>query len=441
MELFMYITGGALLLLNIILLVILLRTRKSTDVRESFIQLEQSIARVEKAFREEFRYNREADENRSRQDREELSVSLNNFRTEHREALKNITTQTNAAIEAFQKSFTESMNASNRLQREKLGELSTRQQELLQNTEKRLEEMRATVDEKLQKTLHERIGQSFELVSKQLESVQKGLGEMQTLAQDVGGLKRVLSNVKIRGTIGEVQLSMLLEQILAPEQYDTNVKTKRGSDKLVEFAIKLPGKDNGEDSVYLPVDAKFPKDIYEQLLEAHESGDTKRVETASRNIEQTIRGMAKDIREKYLDPPHTTDFGIMFLPFESIYGEVIRRSSLLEQLQQEYHVIVTGPTTLAAILNSLQMGFRSLAIQKRSSEVWRILSAVKTEFDKFGGMLEKAQKNLQTANNQLEEVMGKRTRAIQRHLRSVEVLPARDTLTELPEITEEEDNL
>ena len=439
MELFMYITGGALLLLNIILLVILLRTRKSTDVRESFIQLEQSIARVEKAFREEFRYNREADENRSRQDREELSVSLNNFRSEHREALKNITTQTNAAIEAFQKSFTESMNASNRLQREKLGELSTRQQELLQNTEKRLEEMRATVDEKLQKTLHERIGQSFELVSKQLESVQKGLGEMQTLAQDVGGLKRVLSNVKIRGTIGEVQLSMLLEQILAPEQYDTNVKTKRDSDKLVEFAIKLPGKDNGEDSVYLPVDAKFPKDIYEQLLEAHESGDTKRVETASRNIEQTIRGMAKDIREKYLDPPHTTDFGIMFLPFESIYGEVIRRSSLLEQLQQEYHVIVTGPTTLAAILNSLQMGFRSLAIQKRSSEVWRILSAVKTEFDKFGGMLEKAQKNLQTANNQLEEVMGKRTRAIQRHLRSVEALPTQDAPTQLPEpdITEE----
>ena len=439
MELFMYITGGALLLLNIILLVILLRTRKSTDVRESFIQMEQSIARVEKAFREEFRYNREADENRSRQDREELSVSLNNFRSEHREALKNITTQTNAAIEAFQKSFTESMNASNRLQREKLGELSTRQQELLQNTEKRLEEMRATVDEKLQKTLHERIGQSFELVSKQLESVQKGLGEMQTLAQDVGGLKRVLSNVKIRGTIGEVQLSMLLEQILAPEQYDTNVKTKRDSDKLVEFAIKLPGKDNGEDSVYLPVDAKFPKDIYEQLLEAHESGDPKRVETASRNIEQTIRGMAKDIREKYLDPPHTTDFGIMFLPFESIYGEVIRRSSLLEQLQQEYHVIVTGPTTLAAILNSLQMGFRSLAIQKRSSEVWRILSAVKTEFDKFGGMLEKAQKNLQTANNQLEEVMGKRTRAIQRHLRSVEAMPTQDAPTQLPEpdITEE----
>ena len=286
--------------------------------------------------------------------------------------------------------------------------------------------MRATVDEKLQKTLHERIGQSFELVSKQLENVQKGLGEMQTLAQDVGGLKRVLSNVKIRGTIGEVQLSMLLEQILAPDQYDTNVKTKPGSDKLVEFAVKLPGRAEGDESVYLPIDAKFPKDVYEQLLDAYESGDLQRVETTSRILEQTIRSMAKDIRDKYLAPPHTTGFGIMFLPFESIYGEVTRRAALLEQLQQEYHVIVTGPTTLAAILNSLQMGFRTLAIQKRSSEVWHILGGVKAEFEKFGGLLEKAQKNLQTANNQLEEVMGKRTRAIQRQLRSVEALPAKE---------------
>ena len=377
-------------------------------------------------IRDESRYNRENDENRSRKDREELASTLNHFRTEHRETLKNITTQTNSAIQAFQKSFAESMELFNRLQREKFGELSLRQQELLQNTEKKLEEMRATVDEKLQKTLHERIGQSFELVSKQLENVQKGLGEMQTLAQDVGGLKRVLSNVKIRGTIGEVQLSMLLEQILASDQYDTNVKTKPGSDKLVEFAVKLPGRAEGDESVYLPIDAKFPKDVYEQLLDAYESGDLQRVETTSRILEQTIRGMAKDIRDKYLAPPHTTDFGIMFLPFESIYGEVTRRAALLEQLQQEYHVIVTGPTTLAAILNSLQMGFRTLAIQKRSSEVWRILGGVKAEFEKFGGLLEKAQKNLQTANNQLEEVMGKRTRAIQRQLRSVEALPAKE---------------
>lgn len=390
-------------------------------------------------IRDESRYNRENDENRSRKDREELASTLNHFRTEHRETLKNITTQTNSAIQAFQKSFAESMELFNRLQREKFGELSLRQQELLQNTEKKLEEMRATVDEKLQKTLHERIGQSFELVSKQLKNVQKGLGEMQTLAQDVGGLKRVLSNVKIRGTIGEVQLSMLLEQILAPDQYDVNVKTKPGSDKLVEFAVKLPGRAEGDESVYLPIDAKFPKDVYEQLLDAYESGDLQRVETTSRVLEQTIRGMAKDIRDKYLAPPHTTDFGIMFLPFESIYGEVTRRAALLEQLQQEYHVIVTGPTTLAAILNSLQMGFRTLAIQKRSSEVWRILGGVKAEFEKFGGLLEKAQKNLQTANNQLEEVMGKRTRAIQRQLRSVEALPAKEEQNPLLDPFSEED--
>ena len=422
MELFILISCVLLLVLNMILIGLHVRSRKNNTAQE----VSRSISDLEKVIRDESRYNRENDENRSRKDREELASTLNHFRTEHRETLKNITTQTNSAIQAFQKSFAESMELFNRLQREKFGELSLRQQELLQNTEKKLEEMRATVDEKLQKTLHERIGQSFELVSKQLENVQKGLGEMQTLAQDVGGLKRVLSNVKIRGTIGEVQLSMLLEQILAPDQYDTNVKTKPGSDKLVEFAVKLPGRAEGDESVYLPIDAKFPKDVYEQLLDAYESGDLQRVETTSRILEQTIRSMAKDIRDKYLAPPHTTDFGIMFLPFESIYGEVTRRAALLEQLQQEYHVIVTGPTTLAAILNSLQMGFRTLAIQKRSSEVWRILGGVKAEFEKFGGLLEKAQKNLQTANNQLEEVMGKRTRAIQRQLRSVEALPAKE---------------
>ena len=435
MELFILISCVLLLILNIILIGLHVRSRKDSTARE----ISRSISDLEKVIRDESRYNRENDENRSRKDREELASTLNHFRTEHRETLKNITTQTNSAIQAFQKSFAESMELFNRLQREKFGELSLRQQELLQNTEKKLEEMRATVDEKLQKTLHERIGQSFELVSKQLENVQKGLGEMQTLAQDVGGLKRVLSNVKIRGTIGEVQLSMLLEQILAPDQYDVNVKTKPGSDKLVEFAVKLPGRAEGDESVYLPIDAKFPKDVYEQLLDAYESGDLQRVETTSRILEQTIRSMAKDIRDKYLAPPHTTDFGIMFLPFESIYGEVTRRAALLEQLQQEYHVIVTGPTTLAAILNSLQMGFRTLAIQKRSSEVWRILGGVKAEFEKFGGLLEKAQKNLQTANNQLEEVMGKRTRAIQRQLRSVEALPAKKEQNPLLDSCSEED--
>ena len=435
MELFILISCVLLLVLNMILIGLHVRSCKNNTAQE----VSRSISNLEKVIRDESRYNRENDENRSRKDREELASTLNHFRTEHRETLKNITNQTNFAIQAFQKSFAESMELFNRLQREKFGELSLRQQELLQNTEKKLEEMRTMVDEKLQKTLHERIGQSFELVSKQLANVQKGLGEMQTLAQDVGGLKRVLSNVKIRGTIGEVQLSMLLEQILAPDQYDTNVKTKPGSDKLVEFAVKLPGQAEDDQSVYLPIDAKFPKDVYEQLLDAYESGDLQRVGTTSRMLEQTIRGMAKDIRDKYLAPPYTTDFGIMFLPFESIYGEVTRRAALLEQLQQEYHVIVTGPTTLAAILNSLQMGFRTLAIQKRSSEVWRILGGVKAEFEKFGGLLEKAQKNLQTANNQLEEVMGKRTRAIQRQLRSIEALPTKEGPNTLLESFSEED--
>jgi DNA recombination protein RmuC len=300
--------------------------------------------------------------------------------------------------------------------------LNEEQKKLVESTEKKLEEMRATVDEKLQKTLNERLGQSFELVVRQLENVQKGLGEMQTLAQDVGGLKRVLTNVKMRGSIGEVQLAMLLEQILAPGQYEANVKTKSGSAEIVEFAIKLPGRDDQQSVVWLPVDAKFPKDIYEQLQSAHESGDIPKIEAAQKLLEQTIKKMAKDIHEKYIDPPNTTDFGIMFLPFEGIYAEVVRRASLLDELQRTYKIVVTGPTTLAAILNSLQMGFKTLAIQQRSGEVWKILGAVKKEFELFAGLVEKAQGNIQTGLNQLDDVLGKRTRAIQRKLSSVEVL-------------------
>ena len=268
----------------------------------------------------------------------------------------------------------------------------------------------------------------------QLENVQKGLGEMQTLAQDVGGLKRVLSNVKTRGNIGEIQLSMLLEQLLAPEQYEANVKTKKGSDALVEFAVKLPGKDDLAQCVYLPIDAKFPKDMYEQLLDAYDTADPQQIETAGKNLETTIRKMAKDISDKYLDPPATTEFGIMFLPFEGIYAEVVRRSALLEDLQRNYRIVVTGPTTLAAILNSLQMGFRTLAIQKYSGEVWKILGAVKKEFESMGGMLEKAKKHLETANGQIDNVLGVRTRAIQRRLKDVDTLSAEDARKIIPEI-------
>jgi DNA recombination protein RmuC len=328
------------------------------------------------------------------------------------------------AFKGFRENFDRNVQGFNTLQKEKFASLEQKQEQMLLSNEKKLEEMRVTVDEKLQKTLNERLGQSFAMVGQQLESVQKGLGEMQSLAQDVGGLKKVLSNVKMRGGIGEVQLAMLLEQVLAPEQYAANVKTKQGSSDLVEFAIKLPGRDDGNSVVYLPVDAKFPKDIYEQLQDAYESADAALIETASRNMENCIKKMARDIRDKYIDPPNTTDFAIMFLPFEGIYAEVVRKASLLDVLQREYKVIVTGPTTLAAILNSLQMGFRTLALQQRSSEVWKILGGVKTEFEKFGGLMEKAQKNLHTASSQIDELMGTRTRAINRKLQQVEALPS-----------------
>jgi DNA recombination protein RmuC len=304
----------------------------------------------------------------------------------------------------------------------KFTDLTEGQSKLVQQTEKKLEQMRETVDEKLQKTLNERLGQSFEAVGKQLEAVQLGLGEMKTLAGDVGGLKKVLSNVKMRGGIGEVQLAMLLEQILAPEQYAANVKTKQNSADIVEFAIKLPGRDDNNKQVWLPIDAKFPKDVYEQLQNAYDASDLPEIEAAQKNLELTIKKMAKDISDKYLDPPNTTDFAILFLPFEGIYAEVVRKASLLEDLQRNYKIIVTGPSTLAAILNSLQMGFKTLAIQKRSGEVWKVLGNVKTEFEKFGGLIEKAQGNIQNGLKQLDEVVGVRTRAIQRQLRDVEVL-------------------
>ncbi|RYF87068.1 MAG: DNA recombination protein RmuC, partial [Chitinophagaceae bacterium] len=330
----------------------------------------------------------------------------------------------------------------NDLQREKFSQLDARQGELVKHTEAKLESIRTTVEEKLEKTLSERLGQSFETVGRQLIEVQKGLGEMQTIASDVGGLKKVLSNVKLRGGIGEVQLAMLLEQTLAPNQYDANVRTKKGSSEPVEFAIKFPGRSDDEAAyVYLPVDAKFPKDAYEHLITAYENAVPDDIEVAGKNMESTIRKMARDIRDKYIDPPHTTDFAILFLPFESIYAEVIRRSALVDQLRNEYNIIVAGPTTFMALLNSLQMGFRTMALQKRSSEVWGTLSKVKTEFEKFGGMLDKAQKNIQMGLGQLDEVRGTRTRAIERQLRGVEVLPALQATEHLlPELPGEENS-
>ncbi len=292
--------------------------------------------------------------------------------------------------------------------------------DLREENGKKLEEMRATVDEKLQKTLEERIGQSFKLVSERLEQVYRGLGEMQTLANGVGDLKKVLSNVKTRGILGEIQLGAILEEILAPEQYEVNVVTKPNSKQPVEYAVKLPG--DGENLVYLPIDSKFPGDTYAKLVDAYEAGNPAEIAQAAAALDRAIKSFAKDIHDKYIDPPHTTDFGIMFLPFEGLYAEVVRRG-MVEILQRDYKINIAGPTTMAALLNSLQMGFRTLAIQKRSGEVWQVLGAVKVEFDKFAGVLAATQQRLEQANSELDKLVGVRTRQIQKKLRSVTVLP------------------
>ena len=409
-----------LVLILIFGLLLLLSSRNKFDsqkISDRILELQNTLSNIEKNLKEDFRLNREENAGIAKDNRTELNLTLV------------------STFKGFQETFDKNVQSFNELQREKFGSLEEKQTKLIEGTEKKLEEMRQTVDEKLQKTLNERLGQSFELVGKQLESVQKGLGEMQTLSQDVGGLKKVLSNVRMRGGIGEVQLGMLLEQILAPEQYESNVKTKARCKEVVEFAIKLPGHDETQSHVWLPIDAKFPKDIYEQLQNAYETGEAGQIESAQKNLENTIKKMARDIQEKYIDPPNTTDFGIMFLPFEGIYAEVVRKASLLEDLQRSYKIVVTGPTTLAAILNSLQMGFKTLAIQKRSSEVWRILGAVKKEFESFGGLIERAQTNIQTGLNQLDDVVGVRTRAIQRKLSTVETLGEAETRLILPEIS------
>ena len=285
----------------------------------------------------------------------------------------------------------------------------------------KLEQMRATVDEKLQSTLEKRLGESFRLVGAQLEQVQKGLGEMQTLASGVGDLKKVLTNVKTRGMWGEIQLGNLLEQILTPEQYLTNAITKKGSSERVEFAIILPGKD--KDRVLMPIDAKFPKEDYERLVEAQDQGNIELIKQFSKSLEERVKLQAKDINDKYIDAPHTTDFGIMFLPTEGLYAEVLRISGLFELLQSKYRVIVSGPTTIAAILNSLQMGFRTLAIEKRTSEVWKMLGIVKTEFSKFGEIIDRTQKKIQEAGNIIEEAASK-GRNIEKKLSKIQDLPS-----------------
>ena len=316
------------------------------------------------------------------------------------------------------------LTANNEQKLEKLREtLDTQIRQLQESNEKKLDQMRETVDEKLQTTLEKRLGESFKLVSERLEAVQKGLGEMKTLADDVGGLQRVLTNVKSRGTWGEVQLEALLDQILTPDQYDTNVETRKGSGQRVEFAIRLPGTDGSDDPVWLPIDSKFPKEDYERLVDAAEEADTEAVDQAVKALTRAVEVAAKDISQKYIEPPHSTDFAIMFMPTEGLYAEIIKQPGLVSKLQENHRVVVTGPTTLSATLSSLRMGFRTLAIQQRSSEVWKVLAAVKSEFGKFGAVLDKVSKQLHTASNTIDTDIGRRRRVLEKKLRDVEQLP------------------
>lgn len=334
---------------------------------------------------------------------------LFSMRQEISSQLTRMNTETEARMQRFSEESGQKLEAIRQTVEQKLSDLQS------ENT-KKLDEMRQVVDEKLQKTLEDRMTQSFKLVNERLEAVYKGLGEMQTLASGVGDLKKVLSNVKTRGILGEIQLGAILEEILAPEQYETNVVTKKGSRNPVEYAVKLPTEDGS--GVYLPIDSKFPGDAYQELLDAYDSGEKARVDEAAKILRTRILLFAKDISDKYIDPPNTTDFAVMFLPFEGLYAEAVNRG-MVEELQSKYKVNLAGPSTMAALLNSLQMGFRSFAIQKRSGEVWEVLGGVKTEFDKFGDALEATQKRLEQANKELDKLVGVRTRQIQRKLRSV----------------------
>ena len=364
---------------------------------------------------------------------EAMQKALNTLLSERMDGLNTTVSQRLAEVEKQFKDFREQSAATQELLRKTMEERMTAMQ--ASNNEK-LEQMRSTVDEKLQKTLDERISQSFEAVNKRLAEVYKGLGEMQTLAGDVGDLKKVMAGVKTRGILGEIQLGAIITELLSPEQYEENAVTRPGTANRVEFAIKLPGE--GDIPVYLPIDAKFPADAYHHLVDAYEAGDPEAIKAASAELEARIKGAAKDIRDKYVEPPYTTTFGIMFLPFEGLYAEVVRMG-LVDILQNQYRVSVAGPTTLAALLNSLQMGFRTLAIQKRSGEVWEVLGAVKTEFGKFEDVLAKVQTRLEQTGKELDTLVGTRTRKINSKLKSVTELPAAEAQRMLDGVVAEED--
>ena len=456
------------------------------EVELSILKFETSLEKNEKAIKDEFQRNRTETNEIAKINRDELAQSLQSFseqfsknvnelnkllndkfiqqNQQQSEFNKQTSDSTKAnreelsnSLKSFEIKFSANIKDLNELLRQKFGDFNKQQidvnkqatdnikevqktiekdlKSIREDNTKQLNQMRQTVDEKLQTTLEKRIGESFKQVSDRLEQVHKGLGEMQNIATGVGDLKKVLSNVKTRGVLGEYQLENILEQILTPEQYAKNVATKKGSQANVEFALKLPGKESDKE-VWMPIDSKFPIEDYNSLLEAFESGDKINIESSQTVLIKKIESFAKGISEKYIDPPHTTDFGIMFLPVESLYAEVLRHPGLFETLQRKYKITVTGPTTLSALLNSLQMGFRTLSVQKRSSEVWDILKAVKYEFKQFSGILAKAHKQINTASGTLGNLRNTRTNVLERKLKDVETFSAIESkkVLELPDI-------
>ncbi len=397
-------------------------SRRNVFLEKDLAILQENAERLERSLREEMSRSRDELGVHSHHQRRELSDSLSSFADDMRGQMTGIGTGQKDQLELFANQLA-TLTHSTEQRLERMREtVESKLQSLQEGNQQKLDEMRATVDEKLHATLEQRLGESFKLVSERLELVHRGLGEMQSLASGVGDLKKVLSNVKTRGVWGEIHLANLLEQILTPEQYARNVATKSGSNDRVEFAIKLPGRERGE-PIWLPLDAKFPLEDYQRIVDAAEQANPALVEEAGKMLEARIKAEAKSIKEKYLDPPRTTDFAIMFLPTEGLYAEVTRRAGLMEFLQREYRVTVAGPNTLAAFLNSLQMGFRTLAIERRSSEVWQLLAAVKTEFSRFGEILDKTQKKLQEASKTIEDA-SKKSKTIEQKLRDVQQLPS-----------------
>ena len=459
----------SLVVIALLLIVILFRIFKSgagggntdlTEIENSIGSLTTNLKDTERNLKEEFATNRKEAAQGSKDLREEVSTQLNTFIKTFSDQLTTLTKTIEEKFISFQsaidgnnkdirKELKENLETFNLKMKEnfvdfvntqktqseannlKLGELKTTLETSIKNlqdgNEKKLEEMRNTVDEKLQKTLETRLTQSFEIVSKNLESVHKGLGEMQQLAVGVGDLKKVLSNVKTRGILGEIQLSNILEQLLSPEQYEINTVTKKGTSGRVEFAIKIPQQNQDNKILLMPVDSKFPIEDYYTLLAAYDANDSVAADAAGKALENAIKKAAKDIHEKYINPPDTTEIGLLFLPIEGLYAEAVRRPALMEVLQREYQIILTGPTTLSAILHTISFGYKTMALEQRSGEIKKTLSAVKTEFGKFGDVLKKAQEKINKASEDIDELVGARTKKINAKLKSFEELPAAET--------------